>query len=76
MKEQSKRIIVMLGGVISMLIVCIVFSFIGWNTEDSVMERVVGIIAIISGVGSVLVGLSSISTTSLDNVREIGRAHV
>ena len=70
MKEQSKRIIVMLGGVISMLIVCIVFSFIGWNTEDSVMERVVGIIAIISGVGSVLVGLSSISTTSLDNVRE------
>ena len=70
MKDQNKRITFMLIGVISMLIVCVVFGFVGWNTEDSAMERVVGIIAIISGVGSVLVGLSSISTTSLDNVRE------
>ena len=70
MKDQNKRIILMLLGVISMLVVCVVFGFIGWNNDDSAMERVVGLIAIISGVGSVLVGLSSISTTSLDNVRE------
>ena len=70
MKDQKKRIVVMLLGVVSMLIVCVVFSFFGWGDDDSAMERIVGIIAIISGVGSVLVGLSSISTTSLDNVRE------
>ena len=70
MKDQNKRILVMLLGAISMLIFCIVFSLFGWGDDDSAMERIVGIIAIISGMGSVLVGISSISTTSLDNVRE------
>lgn len=70
MKESIKRVIILLGSVGSMLAVCVVFGFFGWSEGDSAMERIVGIVAIISGMGSVLVGVSSIFTTSLDNVRE------
>ena len=70
MKGNTKRVLILLGSVCSMLAVCVVFGFIGWGEGDSAMERIVGIVAIISGMGSLLVGVSSIFTTSLDNVRE------
>ena len=70
MKGNTKRVLILLGSVCSMLAVCVVFGFIGWGDGDSAMERIVGIVAIISGMGSLLVGVSSIFTTSLDNVRE------
>ena len=47
---------------------CLVFF--GKNEEDVIINRIVGIVAIISGLGSLLVGVSSIFSTSLDNVRE------
>ena len=70
MNGNTKRVLILLGSVCSMLVVCVVFGFIGWGDGDSIMERIVGIVAIISGMGSLLVGVSSIFTTSLDNVRE------
>ena len=70
MKDNAKKVLITILGTLSMLIVCIVFGFVGWGDGDSAMERIVGIVAIISGMGSVLVGVSSIFTTSLDNVRE------
>lgn len=70
MRDNVKRILLLLASVGSMLAVCVVFGFIGWGDGDSAMERIVGIVAIISGMGSLLVGISSIFTTSLDNVRE------
>ena len=47
-----------------------VFGFFGKDKEDVFVNRIVGIVAIISGIGSLLVGISSIFSTSLDNVRE------
>ena len=70
MKDNVKRLLIVLASVGSMLTICVVFGFIGWSDGDSAMERIVGIVAIISGMGSLLVGVSSIFTTSLDNVRE------
>ena len=70
MKENIKRVLITILGTLSMMIVCVVFGFVGWGDGDSAMERIVGIVAIISGMGSVLVGVSSIFTTWLDNVRE------
>ncbi len=70
MRDNIKRILIAILSGASMLAVCIVFGFIGWGDGDSAMERIVGIVAIISGMGSLLVGVSSIFTTSLDNVRE------
>lgn len=70
MKGNVKRVLVLLASVGSMLAVCVVFGFVGWSDGDSAMERIVGIVAIVSGMGSLLVGVSSIFTTSLDNVRE------
>ena len=34
------------------------------------MNRIVGVVAVVPGIGSLLVGISSIFSTSLDNVRE------
>ena len=70
MKDNAKKVLITILGTLSMLIVCIGFGFVGWGDGDSAMERIVGIVAIVSGMGSVLVGVSSIFTTSLDNVRE------
>lgn len=53
-----------------MISVFIMFGFLGNDAEDTVMDRIVGIVAIISGIGSLFVGVSSIFSTSLDNVRE------
>lgn len=69
MKGNSKKILLIVGSVCSMIAICVVFGFFGQN-EDVIINRIVGIVAIISGLGSLLVGISSIFTTSLDNVRE------
>ncbi len=70
MKANTKKILLITGGIFSTIVVCILFGFFGRNEEDIIMNRIVGIVAIISGLGSLLVGVSSIFTTSLDNVRE------
>lgn len=70
MKGNTKKILLVTGAILSTIVICIVFGFFGRNEEDIIMNRIVGIVAIISGVGSLLVGISSIFTTSLDNVRE------
>ena len=70
MKGNAKRILLLVGSVCSTIAICIVFGFFGQNEEDVIINRIVGIVAIISGMGSFLVGISSIFTTSLDNVRE------
>ena len=56
--------------IISMLVICIALGFFGQNEEDVIINRIVGIVAIISGIGSVIMGISSIFSASLDNVRE------
>lgn len=70
MKGNFKKIFLIVGSICSTIAICIVFGFFGRNEEDIIMNRIVGIVAIISGMGSFLVGISSIFTTSLDNVRE------
>ncbi|MBO7274531.1 MAG: hypothetical protein J6V22_06715, partial [Clostridia bacterium] len=54
----------------TMIVICIAVGFFGQNKEDIIINRIVGIVAIISGIGSVIMGISSIFTSSLDNVRE------
>ncbi len=70
MKANGKKILLTVGSICSMIVICVVFGFFGRNEEDIIMNRIVGIVAIVSGLGSFLVGISSIFTTSLDNVRE------
>ena len=70
MKGNAKKILLIIGSICSTVAICIVFGFFGKNEEDIIINRIVGIVAIISGLGSLLVGISSIFTTSLDNVRE------
>lgn len=70
MKARAKKIFLVVGGICSTIAVCVVFGFFGKNEEDVIINRIVGIVAIISGLGSLLVGISSIFSTSLDNVRE------
>ena len=68
--KNKKNIILLIGAVCSTIAICVAFGFFGKNKEDVLVNRIVGIVAIISGVGSLLVGISSIFSTSLDNVRE------
>lgn len=70
MKSNIKAILLMTGSVCTTIVICVVFGFFGKNEEDEIINRIVGIVAIISGLGSLLVGVSSILTASLDNVRE------
>ncbi len=70
MKGNGKKILLIVGSICSMIAICVVFGFFGQSEEDVIINRIVGIVAIISGLGSLLVGISSIFTTSLDNVRE------
>ncbi len=70
MKGNTKKILLIIGSVCSTIAICIVFGFFGKNNDDIIINRIVGIVAIISGLGSLLVGISSIFTASLDNVRE------
>ena len=70
MREKSKSILIGLGSVASILFLYIIYRYLNLGDGESAMEGIVGIVAIISGMGSLLVGVSSIFTTSLDNVRE------
>lgn len=70
MKNGVKRTLLVIGAICSMVAICVFFGFFGKNEEDVIINRIVGIVAIISGLGSLLVGISSIFSTSLDNVRE------
>ena len=70
MKGNSRNILMVVGSICSTIAICVVFGFFGRNEEDIIINRIVGIVAIISGMGSLLVGIASIFTTSLDNVRE------
>lgn len=70
MKGNLKNVLLVVGSLCTTIVICVFFGFFGQNEEDVIINRVVGIVAIISGMGSLLVGVSSIFTTSLDNVRE------
>ena len=70
MKGNAKNIFLVVGSLCTTIVICVFFGFFGQNEEDVIINRIVGIVAIISGMGSLLVGVSSIFTTSLDNVRE------
>ena len=70
MREKSKSILIALGSVASVFLLYIVYKILDPSSGESNMESIVGIVAIISGMGSMLVGVSSMFTTSLDNVRE------
>lgn len=68
--KNKRNVILLIGCVCSTIAICVVFGFFGKAKEDVIVNRIVGIVAIISGIGSLLVGVSSIFSTSLDNVRE------
>ena len=70
MKGKWKSSFLLIIAVVSMLVVCVALGFFGQNEEDVIINRIVGIVAIISGIGSVIMGISSIFSASLDNVRE------
>ena len=70
MKNNAKKTLLIVGSLCSMVVICVVFGFLGKNEEDVIINRLVGIVAIISGLGSLLMGVSSLFSTSLDNVRE------
>ncbi len=70
MKGKFKSIFLLTTGIVSMLVICVALGFFGQNKEDVIINRIVGVVAIISGIGSVFMGISSIFSASLDNVRE------
>lgn len=70
MNNKLKKSLFTIGSICVTITICVVFGFFGNNAEDVIMNRIVGIVAIISGLGSLLVGVASIFSTSLDNVRE------
>lgn len=70
MKDKFKRITFLLICVSTMIVICVAVGFFGQNEEDVIINRIVGVVAIVSGIGSVIMGISSIFTSSLDNVRE------
>lgn len=70
MKEKIKKSAVILGGIFTMIIACTVIGFFGQNEEDVIINRIVGLVAIVSGIGSVVMGIASVLSASLDNVRE------
>lgn len=70
MRGNAKKILLIAGSICSTTAICIIFGFFGGGGEDAIINRIIGIVASISGFGSLLVGISSIFTTSLDNVRE------
>ena len=70
MKDKFKRIMFLLICMSTMIVICVAVGFFGQNKEDVIINRIVGVVAIVSGIGSVIMGISSIFTSSLDNVRE------
>lgn len=70
MREKGKSILIAIGSVASIILLYFAYKYFDPTDGGTHMEGIVGIVAIISGMGSLLVGVSSIFTTSLDNVRE------
>lgn len=70
MKDKLRRVMLLLVGITTMIVICVAVGFFGQNEEDIIINRIVGVVAIVSGVGSVIMGISSLFTSSLDNVRE------
>ena len=69
MREIFRRNTFWLVSITALLVLCVFLAFFGSNGDDT-MDSVVGVVAIVSGIGSVIMGVSSIFSTSLDNVRE------
>ena len=70
MKGKLKNIFVAILAIISMVLICISLGFFSRSDDDIIINRIVGVVAIVSGIGSVIIGVSSIFSASLDNVRE------
>lgn len=70
MKSKVKGTMLLVGTITTVITVCVFFGFFGQAQEDVIVNRIVGIVAIVSGVGSLFVGVASMFSTSLDNVRE------
>ncbi len=70
MKDKIKKGIVVLLSVSTMILLCVAVGFFGKTDEDIVINRIVGIVAIASGIGSIVIGVATILSSSLDNVRE------
>ena len=69
MRDIFRKNTFWLVSITALLVICVFLAFFGSNGDDT-MDSVVGVVAIVSGIGSVVMGLSSIFSTSLDNVRE------
>ena len=69
MKNKVRKTLLIIGGICTTIAVCLFFGFFGGD-DGLLVNQIVGIVAIVSGLGSLLVGVSSIFSTSLDNVRE------
>lgn len=69
MKNNTKKALYIVGTLCVIITFSIFFIFFG-KSQDDIINIIVGVVAIISGIGSLLVGISSIFSTSLDNVRE------
>ncbi len=70
MNDKLKRIIFLLLSLSIIVVICIIVGFFGQNEDNDIIDRIVGVIAIVSGIGSIIMGISSVFSASLDNVRE------
>ena len=69
MRDIFRKNTFWLVSITALLVICVFLAFFASNGDDT-MDSVVGVVAIASGIGSVVMGVSSIFSTSLDNVRE------
>ena len=70
MRDKIKKSAYIFGGITTMIVACIAVGFFEHGQEDIIINRIVGVVAIISGVGSMIMGIASVLSASLDNVRE------
>ncbi len=70
MKDKIKKGAYILGGIMTMIVACVALGLFGADQEDIIINRIVGVVAIVSGVGSIIMGVASVLSASLDNVRE------
>ena len=49
MKGNLKKVLLVAGSICSTIAICVFFGFFGQNEEDVIINRIVGIVAIISG---------------------------
>ncbi len=70
MKNKTKRIIASICAAGCLIAGCFYIGLFGQHADELLLNRIVGFVAIVSGIGSILIGLSSITSASLDNVRE------